>query len=288
MSNSQNSIPKKFIRIRNVPSEKTSNSLLYVQETGFLTSEHAGASKTNQINSFLFICVLDGKGIIELNGTPHNVSAGQCVFIDCKNPHSYRCDKNDPWELLWLHFNGISAQYYYSLFTEAKSRNCCVFIPQNLENIKLILNKIIYNNAHKSDNTEIINAKLITDLLTSVITNYCIYEEDESEKYTCKLSAVKDYLDNHFTESINLDKLSDIFYISKFYLTREFKKKYGITIIQYIINKRIEYAKELLRSTDKSIEEISEICGFNDPSYFSKQFKKNESITCLNYRKNNT
>ncbi|MBQ3939804.1 MAG: helix-turn-helix transcriptional regulator, partial [Oscillospiraceae bacterium] len=54
---------------------------------------------------------------------------------------------------------------------------------------------------------------------------------------------------------------------------------------QYIISKRINYAKRLLRFTDKPVEEISELCGFNDQSYFSKQFKKAENVTCLAFRR---
>ncbi|MDE6103821.1 MAG: AraC family transcriptional regulator, partial [Oscillospiraceae bacterium] len=108
-----------------------------------------------------------------------------------------------------------------------------------------------------------------------------------SDKSKYKIFSVRDYLDKHFTDAINLDDLAERFYISKFYLTREFKKEFGITIIHYILNKRMEYAKELLTFTDKTVEEISEICGFNDQSYFSRQFKKSENITCMSYRKNN-
>ena len=73
--------------------------------------------------------------------------------------------------------------------------------------------------------------------------------------------------------------------MSKFYLTKEFKKAYGVTISKYIISRRINYAKRLLRFTEKPIDEISEICGFYDTSYFNKQFKASEDITPFKYRK---
>lgn len=73
--------------------------------------------------------------------------------------------------------------------------------------------------------------------------------------------------------------------MSKFYLTKEFKKAYGVTISKYVISRRIKYAKELLRFTDKPIDKISEICGFYDTSYFNKQFKTAEDITPFKYRK---
>ena len=86
-------------------------------------------------------------------------------------------------------------------------------------------------------------------------------------------------------EEVLLDELSRKFYISKYYLTREFKKAYGETIFQHIIAMRINYAKRLLRFTDKSVDEIAELCGFHDQSYFTKQFKKAENMTCLAFRK---
>lgn len=281
MQKSSNYYSSKDIRISNVVSKDAENSLLYIHEVGYLTSENVPPSKRFQTDAFLFLYVVSGKGVVEYDGSVYNADSEQCVFLDCRHPHSYQSDPKEPWEVMWVKFNGISAQYYYSLFTREK---CCVFIPNNPQNIKIIISQIINNNYRKSEYTEIINAKLTTDLMTSIITGYCIYKNC-SDKSKNKIFSVIDYLDKHFTESIILDDLAERFYISKFYLTREFKKEFGITIIQYILNKRIEYAKELLTFTDKTIEEISSICGFHDQSYFSKQFKKSENITCLSYRK---
>lgn len=283
MQNSFNYFSPKDIRINNIVSKDAENSLLHIHETGYLTSESVPPSKRFQMDAFFFLYVVSGKGIVEYDGSVYKADSKQCIFLDCRRPHSYQSDPDDPWEVMWLRFNGISAQYYYSLFTREK---CCVFIPNNPQVIKIIISQIINNNNQKSEHTEVLNAKLITDLMTSIITEYCIYK-DCSDKSKYKIFSVIEYLDKNFTESINLDDLAERFYISKFYLTREFKKEFGITIIQYIINKRIEYAKELLTFTDKTIEEISEICGFHDQCYFSKQFKKAENVTCLSYRKRN-
>ena len=175
-------MPLKFIRIRNAPSQDASISILYVQETGIMTADHAKSTKINHFNSYLFIYVLNGSGTIEFeNGDIRKISAGQCAVMDCRYPHSYKCDENEPWELLWVHFNGVSAQYYFSKFEDKK---CNVFVPQNPDNIVMILNQIVYCNAHKTEHTELLNSKFLTDLLTTVIANYRIYDEDESDKDT--------------------------------------------------------------------------------------------------------
>ena len=122
------------------------------------------------------------------------------------------------------------------------------------------------------------------ELLTYVLT---VNKEtnDCDSALNKKLSAVYDYINRNFNSDISLDELSSQFYISKFYLTREFKKLYGKTIFQQIITARINYGKELLRFTDKTVEEIAHLCGFNDQSYFARQFKKIENLTCFSYRK---
>ena len=175
-----------------------------------------------------------GKGFIEINNTEYILSKGQCAFIDCKIEHSYKCDKNDPWEVKWLHFNGISAKYYFNMFSK---ESCCVFTPRLINVLNAKVCEIITNNAHKNNKTEIINAKLITDILTAILTNEVIPENGEES--VNQMKSVKEYIDNHFTESINLDKISSEFYMNKYYITREFKKEYGETIFQHIIRRRI-------------------------------------------------
>ena len=79
-----------------------------------------------------------------------------------------------------------------------------------------------------------------------------------------KLKQILHYLDEHYTETISLDFLAEEFYISKYYLAREFKKEYGTTIIRYVLAKKITHAKELLRYSNSSIEEIARLCGMDD------------------------
>jgi AraC-like DNA-binding protein len=143
---------------------------------------------------------------------------------------------------------------------------------------------IIDVNERKQPDAEIITSKYIVDLLTLALTvNISDQQYDSALKQ--KLAAVHNYIDDHFTEDLSLEKLSSQFYISKYYLTREYKRIYGKTIFQHIITARINYGKSLLRFSDKSVEEIAHLCGFNDQSYFARQFKKSENLTCFSYRK---
>lgn len=124
----------------------------------------------------------------------------------------------------------------------------------------------------------------IVELLTHILNNEKTIETTKSPMVQ-KCEAIKEYLDEHYAEAIHLDTLTENFYISKFYMTREFKKVYGQTIVEYILAKRITASKQLLRYTNGTINDIALECGFHDQGYFNKQFKKAERITGKEYRK---
>ena len=125
------------------------------------------------------------------------------------------------------------------------------------------------------------------DVYKRQLLTLCITRNDSasSQESTEKLEQVRDYLDVHFAEKISLDSLAEEFYISKFYLAREFKKYYGVTIGDYLRTRRVTHAKELLRFTDKPIDEIAGLCGIPDSNYFSKMFRKSEGYSASEYRK---
>ena len=98
------------------------------------------------------------------------------------------------------------------------------------------------------------------------------------------LLPVRNYLEMHYTEKIVLDELADRFFISKFHLSRVFKEQFGVSIHTYVRNLRITKAKQMLRFTDKKLEDIGYRCGLGAPHYFSRIFKQVEGITPSEFR----
>lgn len=283
MEHNENSIFKNKLskRIINTPGPAAKHAFFYIQETGCLKTEDAAASRRQNLDSFLLVAVVSGKGELTVGGETFSVGKGECFFIDCRVSHNYKSSKNEPWELLWVHFNGSTSQQYYEFFL---SQSKHVFRPPSFERVVSVITEIINVNEFKNPNSEIVTSKLIVDLLTLALTVKTETKEYDSA-LSQKLASVHSYIDEHFNEELSLEELASQFYISKFYLTREYKKIYGKTIFQQIINSRINYGKQLLRFTDKSVEEIAHLCGFNDQSYFARQFKKAENLTCFAYRK---
>lgn len=268
-------------RIISTPGPAAKHTFFYMQETGCLKSDDCASTQRQDLDSFLFAAVISGSGALTYDRETFSVSKGECFFIDCRTSHFYKSSEDDPWELLWVHFNGSTSEQYYDYFL-SQSKN--VFRPSSFDRIVSAITEIIGVNEFRDANTEIITSKLIVELLTLALTVSTETKYHDSA-LSQKLASVHDFIDRHFNEELTLEKLSAQFYISKFYLTREYKKIYGMTIFQHIITARINYGKNLLRFSDKSVEEIAHLCGFNDQSYFARQFKKAENLTCFAYRK---
>ena len=129
-----------------------------------------------------------------------------------------------------------------------------------------------------------INEKLGT-LLTLLMEQSWQPESMTVSRKRLELAAVKEYLDEHYMEKIALDDMSEQFFINKFYLSKIFKETYGTTVNNYLISKRITRAKQLLRFTDMTVDEVSVAVGMGDANYFSRMFRKVEGISPREYRK---
>ena len=97
--------------------------------------------------------------------------------------------------------------------------------------------------------------------------------------------SIKKYIDQNYSNQLNLPYIASEFHLSEPYLSRKFKAKFDINIIQYIKLVRIRHAKQLLMSSGKKISEISLLVGYDDEKYFSRVFKEMEKISANDYRK---
>jgi AraC-like DNA-binding protein len=93
---------------------------------------------------------------------------------------------------------------------------------------------------------------------------------------------VLEYIGTHIDEDITIDDLSAYTYLSKFHLSREFKKHTGTTLHRYILQKKLIAAKELILR-DIPITLVYEQCGFGDYSNFFRAFKNEYGMTPKQY-----
>ncbi|MBQ5754995.1 MAG: helix-turn-helix domain-containing protein [Oscillospiraceae bacterium] len=256
--------------------------LFYLQETGYLKllNSHPGTQRRN-LNSFLLAFVAEGEGRLTCHGESYPLRAGQGFFLDCTRPHSYESSAHSPWALYWIHFNGPQARWLHSQFEAEKGT---VFalpgLPRRIEQLEELMRFARErNNASEWKISACINT-LLTELLTEAPA-----PQAEESNLADKIRLVHDHITKNFAQTITLDELSALSYVSKFHLARSFKEHYGLTLMEYQTHLRINQAKQLLRYSELSLEEIGERCGYKSQSYFSRVFRRTEGLSALEYRK---
>lgn len=94
-----------------------------------------------------------------------------------------------------------------------------------------------------------------------------------------KLGLVLDLIESDLSEDLSLKVLANAAGLSEYHFLRMFKQSTGYTPHQYVINQRIERAKELLQKTDMSITEIAYLLGFSTPAHFTHHFHRKTGVT---------
>ena len=99
------------------------------------------------------------------------------------------------------------------------------------------------------------------------------------------ISRILDYINRHICEPVTIDEIASGVNLSKFYLCRLFREKTGMTLMDYILERRLSMAKVRLADGSGTILEIAADCGFSSGSYFCRVFREKEGITPREYRK---
>lgn len=257
-------------------------NLIYLQEIGTSKYLRPYSSKRNQLSSYLFFIVKNGSGKLDYQNTSYELKEGDCVFINCNTPYTISSTEN-LWSLSWIHFNGPTMHGIHEKFIERCGAPC--FSASNPQQFQNIYNELFEVAATENYTRDMTITGLLTNLLTYLMNDSWNKTPTTSNNVSNKWIAIKNYLDANYKEYISLDYLSDKFNINKFYLTRKFKEIYGTTINQYIINRRINASKELLRFSNLSVTEIAIQCGFCNTAYFTRIFTKIEDTTPSTFRR---
>lgn len=162
---------------------------------------------------------------------------------------------------------------------------------QQLKTELIRLLEVFHNNYFSVDVQDFIDESITNtysyDDLIEILLQYI---DDCSQKYYQDLSQtmteqIRDYIDERYCSQLTLKDIAGQFHISASYLSTLFKKAYHISPNEYIMNKRIAKARDLLTAFPPvSIKQISSIIGYTDPFYFSRIFKTVTGQTPTDYR----
>lgn len=118
----------------------------------------------------------------------------------------------------------------------------------------------------------------IEDLFTKIINQN---KPEDRKQIQCALN----YIEKNYQRGVTLEEVAEHVHLSPHYLSRLFKKELNINFVNYVSERRIHLAKELLEKTDMPVINIALELSYQEPNYFSKVFKKSTGMTPSEYRK---
>lgn len=170
-------------------------------------------------------------------------------------------------------------------------------LHQHYDNVFLLMNAIFMMLNSTAEHRRTMAQELMRVLLCYIDSNVLLTQEGNrlgisrhlQQDFTLLVS-VKTFIDDNFHEPIRLDALAKKFRVSPFYISHEFKKRYGYSPMDYLIKRRLGEAQTLLITADeggnldKNVTEIAYHVGFNNLSHFQSYFKNKVGKTPGQYR----
>ena len=141
------------------------------------------------------------------------------------------------------------------------------------------------SSAYAAKIEQLLSLEELQPLMADMFRNYCrLVRKYSTQKHTPPVQQALIYIDANLSGDLSLKTLAQKLNISSSYLSTIFKKETGHTLTDLIAQRRVDRAKELLRTTRLQIQTVAQHCGIVDVHYFSKIFKKVTGQTPKEYR----
>ncbi len=248
----------------------------YFEETTLVNSSNLNANWHPNIE---ILYVSKGCGVVTCGKTPYSISEGDIFIINSCLPHVVNTE--------------TEIKYYFLIpdrdFCILNGIDTCLvrfkLIVHDYEALKLyqnIIDEFSCSLPHRSAGVRHAVMSLVLYLARNYTENkktYIVTGKDEN------LRLAIGYMYSNFNKQLTLDDIASQAGLSKCYFGREFKHLTGETPFEFIHRIRCEYAKKMMSYGVKSVQEISDICGFENASYFAKIFKRYVGCSPNSYAK---
>lgn len=257
------------------------DTYLFVNCTGVcvLDGDFEGRNDTGR-NDYYILYLNKGKMNIGLDGKFQPMKGGELVVFSPKTPYFYNNnEKNSQVEYIWLHFSGFEAKK----MLEKTAVECNKILTVGFDE-RIIESFAGLFDEYKARDTGF-EASCVSRLIAlCVLFGRCI-KKASGKGENPNLSASVNYIHKNYNSNINVEFLAKMEHLSLGYYRQVFKRRTGMSPVDYITGVRLRHGCELISRTNLSIKEIAALVGYDDQMYFSRIFKKKLGVSPKNYRK---
>ena len=246
----------------------------------------AGAMRSAHTHEFTELAFLKkGSGSYSVNGKLYPLRRGDLVICNPHVPHFEVINDDPEREILFLgvsriHIDGMESGVLF------RGDDFCIVPSGEYEDaLGFLFDNIAKENERRGEWFRSVSSAYLTAVL-AIATRLTRSDPEPPERDKTVYYEVRRYVDEHFTEINSIEEVCRTLFVNKYYVTHLFKKMLEVPPMQYVIRKRVGLARNLLAFTDAPVAEIARECGFPDPSYFCRVFKKVEGVSPLGFRKN--
>lgn len=247
---------------------------LWINGAGhYHTRRHSVSERVRE--DWLVMHVVAGRGMIR-NG-PHSlaVPTGAAVVCFPHLAHEYRSDPHEGWEIWWAHFDGPTAPRLVELCGLHPER--AMILPGVEAGLVAAWSRLMEILGQREPHAGPRASAQLYRILVDLACSNQLSGHDQHRLLDAAEGAPDD-----------LDAMAASAGMSRFRFARAFKRGMGITPWRYVLLRRIAQAKQLLAGSDLSVKEIASTCGFSDPDYFSRAFRREAGLTPGSYRRQRT
>ncbi len=253
-------------------------NLPYIQAYRSISCSYPYYYASSDLNSYCIILTENGAGTLTMQDEIFTLSKDTIALIDCRQLHRIEI-KQSTWNYKVLYIAGNPISFLVkSIIENDKIVQLPLYTP-----IPGMIHKL-FHQLDKSKENSFYLSKLILDILFEVIieNNKETKLQNQIPPY---LIEIKNDFDVNYNKNFSLYSLEQEYHMSRYRLCREFVKYFNESPIQYLNQKRIVMAKELLTQTDKRVNEVGQIIGFENTNHFIRLFKQKTGVTPLEFRR---
>ena len=214
---------------------------------------------------------VSGNGGVFIIGITYELKQGQILYLPPNTAHEYHC-VGERWETLYITFGGSGLKQFWEFEPSVWRDEERLCFPRWFE--------ILENYKKKPHMEKEISVTLYAMLLEFKEKLLHVSPVEKKKKHILSLAIHEMAKD----KALNLEDIAKKVGVSKGYFCRIFKDYTGYRPFEYVNRLKIHRAKELLRDTDLSVQEICLLVGYESHSYFSMLFKKYIGISPSEYR----
>lgn len=235
---------------------------------------------------WLLIWSLGGRGYCQTEGRSLDVQPGDLVLLLPRVAQRYGAERDDPWDILWLHASGPAAGPMWRGLRRFGDDGPCVRLGRD----EVIRERFVELVVHSGRPTwPAAGEPVWPDTEAHAILGLMWRRLDQLTRVPRRPSpfdpvAVARHIHDHLPDRLTLDSLAAVAGLSPAHFARLFRRHFGVSPIRYLNQKRIDVACAMLDESDMKLWQIAHRVGFDDPYYFSRLFRLHTGVPPSAYR----